>query len=415
MNTDPHTAPPLLSVDEARDTIDRWIQPVTETETVPLEQALGRVLAEPVTASMNIPPYRNSAMDGYAVNAQSLQDSDSEHTLAVTGTALAGRAWRDAVAPRQCVRIMTGAPLPEGTDAVVIQENVVRDGDRIRFQGPVPAGQNVREAGEDIADGATVFEPGRRLGAADLGVLASLGRASVRAVRPLRIRFFTSGDEVRAPGEPLDYGELYDSNRYVLTGLLQHPGFQADYGGNLPDDPDQVRQQLLDAAADADVILTCGGVSVGEADCITGVLDALGEIAFRKIAVKPGKPLNFGRLNNALFFGLPGNPVSAMVTFLVFVRPALHKRAGQDPVEAPLSVPAVLDAPIKKRPGRVEYQRGILSGTGGGTPRVRPAGPQGSHQLSSLSRANCLIVLDADCGGLSAGDTVAVLPLEAMR
>lgn len=386
------------------------MRPVTHVEKIAIRDALGRVLAEPCISPIDVPSHTNSAMDGYALAGTSLP-VDGIAEFAVAGTVMAGARQAIDCQPGQCVRIMTGAPMPHGTDTVVMQEQVEVCSGGVRIDSRHRPGQNVRQAGEDIAAGSRVFDSGRRLRAADLGVLASLGFGELAVYRRPRVAFFSTGDELRSIGQPLADGEIYDSNRYTLHAMLTEAGVEAIDMGVVGDDPDALAQ-AFDAAADvADVVVTSGGVSVGEADYTKSILARRGQMSFWTIAMKPGRPLTFGRLGKAIFFGLPGNPVAVMLTFQQFVQPALRYLAGANWPQ-PLVLPAASAVKLKKRPGRYEFVRGILERDEGGALVVRPAGAQGSGILTSMSRANCLILLDEACAGVAAGDTVQVQPFD---
>ena len=400
----------VLSVAEARQRVLADITPITAMEKMALRTALGRVLAEDVTSPLNVPSHTNSAMDGYAVNITDLANDISQFEC--IATAYAGQPYKDQCQAGQCVRIMTGAPIPKGTDTIIMQEQaeVLPDG-KVRFNGKHRAGQNVRLAGEDIPIGSAVISSGRRILPADLGVLASLGIGELRVRRRPRVAFFSTGDELRSIGEVLGEGEIYDSNRYSLYGMLSRLGVELMDLGVIPDQPAAVRDAFEMASSMADVIITSGGVSVGEADYIKPVLEELGEMKFWKIAMKPGRPLTFGHLDNTLFFGLPGNPVAVMVTFYQFVQPALHFLAsGESHVPLTLNVRCSQD--LSKRPGRTEFLRGILQQSDNTELHVAAAGKQGSGILSSMSRANCFIVLTEDCGDIKAGSRVPVQPFD---
>lgn len=404
--------PNSLTVDEALRRIDTAVQPVAGFEKVAIRSALGRVLVEDIRSNINVPPHANSAMDGYAVNSADFPESGTRE-LTVIGTAWAGQPFAGSVARGQCVRIMTGAMLPDGTDSVVIQERVERDGDVIRFGTGNKPGQNVRQPGEDLAVGQVVLEAGKKLIPADIGLLASLGVAEVKVRRRLRVAFFSTGDELRSIGEPLEAGQIYDSNRYTLYGMLTRLGVDLIDMGVVRDRREDVQQAFTDAAAIADAIITSGGVSVGEADFVKETLETVGEVNFWKIAMKPGRPLAFGKVGNAMFFGLPGNPVSVMVTFYQFVQPALQRMMGQTQA-APIRFRVPCLSRLKKMPGRVEFQRGILETDAQGQMVVRSTGEQGSGILSSMSRANCFIILPMECGNVESGTTVDVQPFEGL-
>jgi molybdopterin molybdotransferase len=399
----------LLSVVEAQARILKGVLPVTGSETLPLREALDRVLAREVISPINVPSHTNSAMDGYAVRWADLP-SDCVRDFQVPGTSWAGRPWLAAVEPGQAVQIMTGGMLPPGADTVVMQEQVERVGDIVRIGSGHRCGQNVRAAGEDVATGQQVFSPGRGLTAADIGVLASLGLAEVTVFRKLRVAFFSTGDELRPVGEPLGPGEIHDSNRYTLYGMLKKLDVEIIDMGVVRDRRDLIEQAFQDAAAAADVIITSGGVSVGEADFVRETLEKLGTMSFWKIAMKPGRPVTFGHINDAVFFGLPGNPVSVMVTYFQFVRPALLKMTGATGAHGTLTLRARATSALRKRPGRYEFQRGILEQTAPGEFTVRSAGAQGSGILRSMSEANCFIMLDPDRTSVAIGEDVEVQP-----
>ena len=401
----------LLTVAEAQARILEGVTPVTETETLPVREALGRVLAQEVVSPIDVPSHTNSAMDGYAVRAADLPETGVRE-FPVPGTSWAGRPWLEPIEPGQAVQIMTGGMMPEGADTVVMQEQVERDGDTVRIGSGHRAGQNVRAAGEDLATGQPVFSAGRQLTAADIGVLASLGLTEVSVYRRLRVAFFSTGDELRGVGEPLGPGEIYDSNRYTLHGMLQKLGVEIIDLGVVRDRRELIEQAFREAAAGADAIITSGGVSVGEADFVKETLEKLGSMSFWKIAMKPGRPVTFGHIDDAVFFGLPGNPVSVMVTFFVFVRQALRKMTGATAASDVLTLHARTTSPLRKRPGRYEFQRGVLEPAGPGEFTVRSAGAQGSGILRSMSEANCFILLAPERTGVDAGEVVEVQPFQ---
>lgn len=410
--------PNALPVTQAKALIAQFLTPITQTEVLPLMNALGRVLAQPIMAPHNVPNHNNSAMDGYAYRAQDYAQQ-GETTLTVIGTAFAGKPFTGTVNAGECVRIMTGAVMPQGADTVIMQERVqvlthTNKPTNIAFSLQQSAGANVRYAGEDMAQGDTVLAQGRRLRPAELGLLASLGIAQVSVYRPLTVAFFSTGDELINLGQPLQTGQLYDSNRYTIFGMLQRLGCHTLDLGNIPDNPALLEAALLNAAQQADVIISSGGVSVGEADYMKDLLARHGQVLFWKLAIKPGRPLAYGKIDNAHYFGLPGNPVSAMVTFYQFVREALLQLAGEaSPAPQPL-LQAPCSAPIKKAPGRMEFQRGVLFADAQGTWQVRPLPQQGSGILRSMSEANCFIVLDEACGNLEAGSVVNIQVLEGV-
>ena len=405
---DPATPPrsPNLGVAEARQAILERMSPVTGWERVTVRNALGRVLADDVIAPCNVPAHDNSAMDGYAVRVADLAGT-GETTLTVVGTAFAGRPFSGLVGAGQAVRIMTGAPIPEGADTIVVQEVARADGNRVVIPPGQRRGQNLRRAGEDLVLGGVALPAGKRCGPAELGLVASLGIAEVTVRRPLRVAFFSTGDELASIGKPLAPGEIYDSNRYTLFGALSRLGCDVLDMGVVRDDPAALVAAFRDAAAGADVILTSGGVSVGEADFIRELVNRLGEVAFWKIDIKPGRPMAFGRVGDAWLFGLPGNPVAVLVTFYQFVQDALLALSGVTPLPEPALFEAACGEAIRKQPGRREFLRGRLA-TGVDGPQVQLAGAQGSGVLRSMSEANCFIVLPEARGDVAAGEPVLV-------
>ena len=395
----------MLPVDGALKRIAETVSPISDVEVVALRQALDRILAADVHSPIEVPNHTNSAMDGYALRFADLDKT----SLQMIGTAWAGRAFNGSVGPGESVRIMTGAVLPDGADTVVMQEHVERDGDVIRVAGGQREGQHVRHAGEDLARGGTALRAGRRLLAADIGMVASLGVSELPVLRQPQVAFFSNGDELRSIGQPLALGEVYDSNRYTLHGMLTRAGVTFNDLGVVPDDREQIRNTFLRAASMADVVITSAGASVGDADYVKEVLDEIGQVNFWKIAMKPGRPLSFGRIGDSLFFGLPGNPVSVMVTFYQFVLPALKHLSGEIAWQ-PLRLRARTTDRLKKRPGRTEFQRGFLSQDESGDLVVATTGEQGSGILSSMSQANCFVILPLDSAGAQPGDSVIVEP-----
>lgn len=400
----------LLPFDEAQAQIFQQITPVTETETVSVKEALGRTLGEEIISPINVPAYNNSAMDGYAIQGADLP-TEGSITLEVIGSSFAGTPFEGTMHSGQSVRIMTGAKIPAGADTVIMQEKATRKGEQVTFscEDNHKAGENVRMAGEDMREGEAVLQPGKTLGAAELGMIASLGYGEVKVKRRIKVAFFSTGDELCSAGEALGDGQIYDSNRYTVFSMLSQLGVELIDLGIIRDQRELIEQAFLDAAAQADVVITSGGVSVGEADFVKETLDKLGEVNFWRIAMKPGKPLAFGKVDDAWFFGLPGNPVSAMVTFLQFVRPALNHLAGKARVR-PFRIPLRCTNKLKKRPGRLEFQRGILTQDENGETVVQGAGHQGSHILRSMSLADCFIVLPAENGGVEPGEWVEAEP-----
>lgn len=404
--------PGLLPVDEALARIRAAVSGPVDREQVAVRAALGRVLARDIRSAMDVPMHTNSAVDGYAFAAASLPDSGVAE-LKVVGTAWAGRAHGGAIGAGQCARIMTGGMLPDGADTVEMQEAVERDGDTVRIAAPVKRGSNVRHAGEDMKAGDTALPAGRRVTPADLGVIASLGIGEVSVWRRPRVAFFSNGDELRSIGQPLARGEVYDSNRYTLYGMLTRMSVDFIDLGVVPDDPGAIREAFVSGARAADMLVTTAGASVGEADFIKATLDELGEINFWKMAMKPGRPLAFGRVGDTPFFGLPGNPVAVMVTFYQFVRPALLKMAGE--VEKPrYRFRARVKGRLRKKPGRAEYQRGHLTQSADGSLEVSSTGDQGSGILTSMSGSDCFIILDTDSAGAEEGEYVIVEPFAGL-
>jgi molybdopterin molybdotransferase len=405
--------PDALPIEHANRIIADCIGPVTAVERVAVRAALARVLAADIVSRIDVPSHDNSAMDGYAVRHADLAAS-GDTLLREIGKAFAGRPYAGSMTPGTCVRIMTGAVMPAGADTVVIQESVTVDGEQITIPAGQEAGQNRRLAGEDLERGKPVLLRGQVVRPAELGLLASLGETEASVYRRLRVAFFSTGDELVSVGTPLSEGQVYDSNRYTLYGMLHSLGCEVLDMGVVGDDPASLESALITAAANADVIITSGGVSVGEADFIRGLLAKLGEVVFWKIAMRPGRPMAFGRIGNALFFGLPGNPVAVMVTFYQFVRNALLRMMGRtgDVTLPMLRVPCV--DRLRKRPGRTEYQRGVLSRGDDGEWRVRLTGAQGSGILRSMSEADCFIVLQHDQGAVNPGDLVSVQLFEGL-
>ncbi len=407
--------PNSMPVDRARALIRTFLSPVIATERVHLRAALSRVLAADVISPFDVPGHDNSAMDGYAVRFADLVPG-AETILARVGESFAGKPPSVSVGAGQCVRIFTGGVMPAGADTVVMQERTREDAAGVHIEaGAVgKAGQNRRFAGEDLKRGQVVFHAGQPMHPAELGMLASLGIGEVTVFRKLRVAFFSTGDELRSIGTPLAPGEIYDSNRYTLFGMLDRLGCEIVDMGVVPDVPDALERAFTTAAGCADVVITSGGVSVGEADYVKALLDKVGEVLFWKIAMKPGRPLAYGRIGSAHFFGLPGNPVSVMVTFYEFVQDALRILQGERDVAPQPTFKVPLGAPIRKVPGRTEFQRGVLSPDGNGGFTVRTTGDQGSGILSSMSQANCFIVLPATTGNVAAGEPVDVQLLEGL-
>ena len=395
-----------LSAAEARQRMIAEVTPIVGHEFVPVRSALGRILAADIIAPHDVPAHDNSAMDGYAICFDSLTGA-AETRLSVVGTAFAGNAFSGQVGKGQAVRIMTGAVLPAGADTVVVQEVTRVESGAVFIPSGQRNGQNTRRAGEDLARGAVALAAGKRIGPAELGLIASLGIAEVDVKRRLRVAFFSTGDELTSIGNPLAPGEIYDSNRYTLHGLLTRLGADIIDMGVVPDRPEALEATLAEAALVADAIITTGGVSVGEADFIKEILAKLGEVRFWKLNIKPGRPMAFGKVGNAWLFGLPGNPVAVMVSFYQFVQPALLRLAGVSPLPAMPMLQAPCATALRKAPGRTEFLRGVLSQESGAW-QVRTTGAQGSGILSSMADANCFIVLGPDQTSIAAGEPVAV-------
>ena len=418
---DPHALP----VSAAQAIVRQWAASVTAVERVPLRDALDRVLAADIVSPIDVPSHDNSAMDGYAFNRAALATGGASVELTVAGKALAGHPFTGRVETTQCVRIMTGACMPPDCDTVVPQELVERDADSatIRFAAnAVAAGANRRLAGEDLARGHAALRAGRIMRASDLGLLASLGIGEINVMRRLRVAFFSTGDELRSLGEPLDAGCVYDSNRYTLFAMLRRLNIDTLDLGVIRDEPAAMEAALRGAAASADVVITSGGVSVGEADFTKKLLQTFGDVAFWSLAMRPGRPLAFGRVWSgerpglglpALFFGLPGNPVAVMVTFYQIVREALLLMSGATPQALPV-IHALSGQAIRKRAGRTEFQRGVAQPDAHGQWHVMPTGSQSSGVLSSMSEANCFIVLGHDEGEIAQGERVSIMLFDGL-
>jgi molybdopterin molybdotransferase len=403
--------PSSLNVSQAQQRILDLVEPIVAWEKKPLRDSLDRNLHQAIISPIQVPPHNNSAMDGYAIRGSDILGSP--FSVKQVGTAFAGHPYDGAVASGECIRIMTGAMMPDDCDTVIMQEHVEVNNDVITIHGKQLAGQHARSSGEDIQIGDVLLEPGHRITAADLGLIASLGLSEVIVKRKIRVAFFSTGDELRSIGDVLEAGQIYDSNRYTLYGMLTRLGAEIIDMGVIADEKDALRSALQLASQQADVVITSGGVSVGEADYVKEMLAELGQVDFWKIAMKPGRPLAFGKINDALFFGLPGNPVSVMVTFYQFVTPALQLLAGDaNSHKNTLQINCV--SPIRKRSGRFEFQRGILFTDEHGNNHVKTTGEQGSGILRSMSTANCFILLDETCAGVEPNTTVTVQPFSGL-
>jgi molybdopterin molybdotransferase len=397
--------PNSMPVEQARQLIKKFLAPVSEVETVKVYEAFHRTLAIDLLSPMNVPPHDYSSMDGYAVRHIDLTGSSNK--LKKIGSSFAGHAFDGKVGAGECVRIMTGATIPDGCDCVVMQEHAKAEGDTIEIGAGYKRGQNIRLVGEDIKQGAVVLARGQMIRPVEMGLLSSLGFNEISVYRKLKIAIFSTGDELIQPGNALASGQIYDSNRFTLIGLLTELGAEIIDMGNIHDDKESIRAALLTASKSADVIITSGGASVGEADFIKQLLDEIGEVVFWKLAMKPGRPLAYGKIGKAHFFGLPGNPVAVMVTFLQFVRNALWELMGQHH-KAAFGFQAICTTPIKKAAGRTEFQRGILTEGDDGIWLVQTTGEQSSGILSSMSRANCFIVLPVEQGNVEKGSVVQI-------
>ncbi|MCF6191104.1 MAG: molybdopterin-binding protein [Cocleimonas sp.] len=412
-----------ISVDEAQKIITKKITPITESEKLDLRSCLNRYLAEDIYSPIDVPSHTNSAMDGYAIAGDDLPKKSAQ-SYPIIGTSYAGRPSSNTHKAGHVTRIMTGAVMPTGTDTVIMQEQVkvvdtlVVDTPSVLIKPEHKKGQNVRQAGEDIAKGCLVLSKGRQITPADLGILASLGIGELDVYRRPRVAFFSTGDELRSVGEILKEGEIYDSNRYTLFGMLKQQDVEITDMGVVRDTQESIHNAFVKASEFADIVITSGGVSVGDADYIKPTLKALGDTHFWKIAMKPGRPLTFGTLktssNEAKFFGLPGNPVAVMVTFLQFLKPAIHYLASGK-IKLPLTFQANSSDNIRKRAGRTEFQRGIFKQNTDGTLTVKRTGKQGSGILTSMSIANCFIVLPEESTGVGKGDSVAIQPFHGIN
>lgn len=409
--------PQALSAERVNDFLARLVEPVSQSEDMAVFDALGRVLAHDVVSPISVPPHDNSAMDGFAFNSAQ-QQKDQPLSLRVVGTAFAGKAWAGAVGDGECLKIMTGAIMPPGLDTVVPLEFVKTEGEHIVVPpGVVGAGDNRRLLGEDLMAGQAALRQGQTLGPAALGLIASLGLPTVRVFRRVRVAYFSTGDEILSLGEPAREGAVYDSNRYTVFGLLTRLGVEVIDMGVVRDEPAALEAAFRGAAIKADAIVTSGGVSMGEADHTKAMMKQLGDVAFWRIAMRPGRPMAVGRIEeagkSAVLFGLPGNPVAVMVTFLAFVRPALQRLMGGT-ASAPVLLQAHSAEALRKKPGRTEYQRGIVTRGADGTLTVRTTGNQGSGVLSSMVQANGLIVLHHGQGNVAVGDAVDVMMFDGV-
>ncbi|PYN35391.1 MAG: molybdopterin molybdenumtransferase MoeA [Candidatus Rokuibacteriota bacterium] len=396
----------MISVQDGQNQILHQLAESTPPEVVAVTRARDRVLAEDLHAPFDVPPADNSAVDGYAVASDDVPAAKTRE-LDVVAEIMAGAMYAGTVAPGQTVRIMTGAPMPRGADTVYPQEVVERRGDRLRV-GPIPKGSNVRQRGEDIQAGTVALERGTVLRPQELGLITSLGQWQVLVHRRPRVALLSTGDEVVEPGTPRKAGQIYDANRFTLRGSIEQCGGEVIDLGIVADVRDELRARLLEAAEVGDMVVTSGGVSVGALDLVKDVLGEIGAIDFWQVAMQPGRPLAFGRVRSAHFFGLPGNPVASMLAFMLFVRPAIYKLGGRRRL-FPETAEAVAVEAMSKKKGRREFKRGVVRWQNGRW-EARTTGPQGSGILSSMAAGNCLIVLDEDRGDVAVGDTVLVEP-----
>ncbi len=400
----------FLSVDQGRSAILSSVDSISDSVHIPIEESYGRVLALPITSPINVPAYTNSAMDGYAIRGLDL----GTKKFKVVSEVMAGYAYPKSLNKGETVKIMTGAPIPTNADTVIMREQseLSSSGDIVTFSASnITIGQNVRQAGEDLSEGQSVFQPGQRIGSAEMGMLASLGIDKCHIIRPVRVALFSTGDEVQSPGSVLKDNCIYDSNRYALKGLLEKIGCEVIDLGILEDDQDVIMLALKDAGEKADAIITSGGVSVGDADYIKQALEALGQINFWRISMRPGRPLAFGKISEKPFFGLPGNPVAAMVSFINFVEPAIRQLQGETNWK-PLKVPAIASENLRSRQGRTEFSRGIYNVNTIGQLEVKTTGKQGSGILNSMSEANCLIEIKPNIDTVKMGENVIIIPLQ---
>ncbi|MDG2845988.1 bifunctional molybdopterin-guanine dinucleotide biosynthesis adaptor protein MobB/molybdopterin molybdotransferase MoeA [Vibrio parahaemolyticus] len=401
-------SPAFLSVVQGQEKILSLVNTVSEIEACKIENAYGRVLAEHIISPVNVPQYTNSAMDGYAIRSDDVDRSSYQ----IVAEVMAGHAYDQPLEVGQAVKIMTGAPTPRNGDTVVMREQASQEGDKVTFNGSnIKAGQNVRQAGEDLAIGSDVFTAGTRLASPEMGMIASLGFGEANVFRKLKVAVFSTGDEVQAPGTEQKANSIYDSNRFTIMGMLEKLGCEILDFGILEDNEQLMIEALENASAQADVVMTSGGVSVGDADYIKLALDKLGQIDFWRINMRPGRPLAFGQINNKPFFGLPGNPVAVMVSFINFVEPALRKMQGEQGWK-PLKVNAIATENLRSRQGRTEFSRGIYELDNTGRLTVRTTGKQGSGILRSMSEANCLIEISPAIDTVKAGESVTIIPLQ---
>jgi molybdopterin molybdotransferase len=403
-----------LKIHEALTKMLENCEAVSGFEKVALQSATGRILAEAISSPIDVPSHTNSAVDGFAINHQDLPQKGDTKTVPVEGMVVAGKPHQTALTPGCVLRIMTGAKIPEGADTVIMQEHVEFKDGSIRIDDRHVTGQNVRQAGEDIKQGSVILTEGKQLTPADIGLIASLGTGEVIVKRPPRVTIFSTGDEIHSIGQQLADGGIYDSNRYTLAAALNRLSITLVDMGIIADDKQKLLDTFSSAAKNSDVIITSGGVSVGEADYTKEVLTTLGTVDFWKVAIKPGRPVAFGKIGDATFFGLPGNPVAVMVTYYQFVLPTLYKIMGitDSPVRPTLKVRSL--EKIRKLPGRTEFVRGIISQDEAGDWVAKSTGKQGSGILKSMSEANAFLVLEHDRESIEVGDTITAQPFSGL-
>lgn len=404
------SAPGLMPYETAKSLMLEQLNVIKETETIPIEQSLGRIIAEPVASVIDVPGHNNSAMDGYAFSFDSVKSGEP---MKVVGKSFAGQPFDGVCQQGECIRIMTGAKLPACCDTVQMQELVERSGDVIVLTKQPKEHANVRYRGEDIKSGAAIFDVGHQIGAIDIGLLASVGVANVKVKRQLKVAVLSTGDELKLPTQTLGDGDIYDSNRFFIKTLLEKLHCEVIDLGVIPDEKAKIEAAFKQANEQADLVISSGGVSVGEADYTKEILAKLGDIGFWKIAIKPGKPFAFGSLSDSYFFGLPGNPVSAAVTLHKLGVPGIHQLQGKTATESP-RLSAVCKTALKKQPGRMDFQRGVYSVLSDGSIEVVSTGAQGSGILSSIAHANCYIVLSQEQGSVAAGESVLIEPFDGL-
>ena len=409
------SAPGLMPLSNALNTLRESLSNVCEEITLPLSEALGFTLSDNIISGLNVPPFNNSAMDGYALNADELKgcSEDAPVQLTLVGKSFAGAPFEGEIKPGCCIRIMTGAVVPDSLDCVVMQEQCSVEGNNITFKQQVNVNNNVRFAAEDIKIGQAILSQGHKLTPRDIPLLASLGIVNVPVYRKLKVAVISSGDELKSLHESLQKGEIYDTNRYSIIAMLSRLNVEVIDLGIIKDDYSLIKNAFIKADQLADVVISSGGVSVGEADFIKEVLNEVGEIGFWKVAIKPGKPFAFGKLQNSIFFGLPGNPVSAIVTLYQLAVPAMAKMGGEI-MKPALRFNAITSEPLSKKPGRTDFQRGTYSVDEQGKLVVSSTGSQGSGVFSSMSQSNCFIVLEQARGKVLAGETVTIEPYNSI-